>query len=69
VEFLPDRITLDDGRSLAFATLGSPAGFPVVYLHGGVGTALTPTPELCAAATHHGLQWVAASRQIGRAHV
>lgn len=62
MEFLPDRITLDDGRTLAFATLGPPDGFPVVYLHGGVGTALTPTPELCDAVAREGIQWVAVSR-------
>lgn len=62
MEFLPDRITLSDGRTLAFATLGPPDGFPVVYLHGGVGTALTPTPELREAVAQHGVQWVAVSR-------
>lgn len=62
MQFSPDRIMLPDGRTLAFATLGSPDGFPVVYLHGGVGTALTPTPELCSASARHGLQWVAVSR-------
>lgn len=59
---MPDRITLEDRRTLAFATLGPPEGFPVVYLHGGVGTALTPTLALRQAVARHSMQWVAVSR-------
>ena len=70
MQFTPDRISLLDGRTLAFATLGPPDGFPVVYLHGGVGTALEPTADLCAAVERHALQWVAVSRPgFGRSDV
>ena len=62
MEFLPDSVPLDDGRRLAFATLGPASGLPVVYLHGGVGTALTATPELVETVDRMGVQWIAVSR-------
>lgn len=62
MEFVHHSVSLADGRRLAFATLGPPTGFPVLYLHGGVGTALTATPELCAAVDRLGVQWISLSR-------
>ncbi|MBJ7471416.1 MAG: alpha/beta hydrolase [Solirubrobacteraceae bacterium] len=62
LEFLHDSVILDDGRRLAFSTLGPADGFPIVYLHGGVGTALTSSPELSEAVDELGIQWVAVSR-------
>lgn len=62
MEFQPDSVVLSDGRRLAFAVLGPPTGYPVVYLHGGIGTALTPDPGLIEAVEREGVQWVALSR-------
>lgn len=62
MEFRPDSEPVGDGRRLAFATLGPASGLPVIYLHGGVGTALTATPEFCEAVDRLGVLWVAVSR-------
>lgn len=62
MEFAPHTLLLADGRRLAYATLGPADGFPVVYLHGGIGTALTPEPGLIETVRRHGVQWVALSR-------
>lgn len=62
MEFSPHTLHLADGRRLAYATLGPSDGLPVVYLHGGIGTALTATPEFVEAVERHGVQWVALSR-------
>lgn len=61
-EFEPGSVHLADGRRLAYASLGPPDGFPVIYLHGAVGTALTATPELVAAVERLGVRWISLSR-------
>jgi pimeloyl-ACP methyl ester carboxylesterase len=37
-----DTIELEDGRTVAFATFGSPDGIPVIWCHGGPGSRLDP---------------------------
>ena len=53
---------LADGRRLAFSTLGPSGGFPVLYMHGAVGSALAATPELRDLVDRLGLRWVCVSR-------
>ncbi|MEH3054396.1 MAG: alpha/beta hydrolase [Patulibacter minatonensis] len=62
MEFQTHCLQLPGGRRLAYATLGPPDGLPLIYLHGGIGTALTPDPGVVDAVRAHGVLWVAVSR-------
>lgn len=62
MEFQSHTLLRDGQRRVAYATLGPADGFPVVYLHGGIGTALTPEPGLVETVQRQGVQWVALSR-------
>jgi pimeloyl-ACP methyl ester carboxylesterase len=59
-----DRLSvrLRDGRRLTYQTLGQPDGFPVLYMHGAIGSPHWHTPELEAAVVAHGVRYVAAWR-------
>jgi pimeloyl-ACP methyl ester carboxylesterase len=57
-----EPITLPDGRRLALHALGREDGFPVVYLHGAIGTRLDVSPELLAVIERLQLRWVCVSR-------
>lgn len=47
------RLTLADGRTLAYLQLGDPAGPPVIYLHGYPGSRLEARLAACAAEHLH----------------
>jgi pimeloyl-ACP methyl ester carboxylesterase len=55
-------VRLRDGRRLTYQTLGQPDGFPVVYMHGAIGSPHWHTPELEAAVVAHGVRYVAVNR-------
>lgn len=61
-EFEPGSFDLADGRRLAYRSLGPAGGFPLIYLHGAVGTALTATPELRQAIERLGVRWISLLR-------
>jgi pimeloyl-ACP methyl ester carboxylesterase len=43
---MSEPLILRDGRRLAYSLAGPPDGFPVLYMHGAIGTALAPEPVL-----------------------
>jgi pimeloyl-ACP methyl ester carboxylesterase len=51
-----------DGRRIAFATLGQPGGFPILYLHGAIGSPRWRTPELEALIVEYGIRYVVVNR-------
>lgn len=53
---------LRDGRSLEVTEHGSPTGFPVVYVHGAIGSPLTLSPELRATIDELDLRWLCVQR-------
>lgn len=60
--FAAGSIRLASGRRVAFSELGDRDGRPVLYLHGAIGTALDPMPELVAVVERHDLRWIAVER-------
>lgn len=57
-----DTIALKDGRRLAFRVDGPPDGFPVLYLHGAVGSSLPSSPALDVLLDELGARHVSVSR-------
>lgn len=57
----PATLTLPDGRALGFASLGDPAGRPVLYCHGFPGSRLEPA-MLAGLATARGARLIAVDR-------
>ena len=55
-------VRLADGRALAYAAHGARDGFPVVYLHGAIGSPLELSPELVATIDELGLRWLCVQR-------
>lgn len=60
--FTPGSVELPDGRRLAVQELGGAQGFPVLYLHGAIGSPLVASPELLGVVARLGLRWVCVSR-------
>lgn len=60
---MPDAwIVVRDGRRLAYREAGPADGFPVVYLHGAIGSPRWRTPRLEALIARVGVRYVAVSR-------
>lgn len=59
---LQASIRLRDGRLLGYREAGPPDGFPVVYLHGAIGSPRWRTPRLDALIAAAGIRYVAVSR-------
>jgi pimeloyl-ACP methyl ester carboxylesterase len=55
-------IRLPDGRRLGYADYGPADGRPVVYLHGAVGTSLSPDPRMLGVLHGRGIRLIAPSR-------
>jgi pimeloyl-ACP methyl ester carboxylesterase len=55
-------VLLPDGRRLAWSSTGPGDGVPVVYLHGAIGTAMRPTPELERLVDELDIRYIAISR-------
>ncbi len=55
-------IRLADGRRLAFTEYGSPDGFPIMYLHGAIGSPLKRNGELDLATDELGLRLILVQR-------
>jgi pimeloyl-ACP methyl ester carboxylesterase len=55
-------VELRDGRRLAYTEAGHPDGYPVLYLHGAIGTPCRRAPELDAAIGELGIRYVMVSR-------
>jgi len=51
-----------DGRRITYATLGQPGGFPILYLHGAIGSPRWRTPELDGLILEYGLRYVVVNR-------
>jgi pimeloyl-ACP methyl ester carboxylesterase len=62
VSFKEDWIRLADGRRLAFSTTGPGDGFPILYLHGAIGSPLRASVELARAIERLGLRWICVQR-------
>ena len=55
-------VRLRDGRRLTYRAIGDSAGFPVVYLHGAIGSPRWRSPALDAAVDSLGIRYVAVNR-------
>ena len=55
-------VRLADGRRLAFTEYGSPGGFPIIYLHGAIGSPLKRNGELDLATDELGLRLIFVQR-------
>jgi pimeloyl-ACP methyl ester carboxylesterase len=55
-------VQLRDGRRLTYRTLGRPGGFPVLYLHGAIGSPRWHSAELDAAVASLGIRYLAVNR-------
>jgi pimeloyl-ACP methyl ester carboxylesterase len=55
-------IRLRDGRRLAYSAMGAADGFPVLYLHGAIGSPRWRTPALDAAVAALGIRYVVVDR-------
>lgn len=53
---------LSDGRTLQVTEHGSPGGFPVVYVHGAIGSPLTLSDDLRETITALDLRWLCVQR-------
>lgn len=60
--FTPGSVVLPDGRRLAFAEFGPQDGFPVLYLHGAIGSPLEASPGLREVVERLNVRWVSVSR-------
>jgi pimeloyl-ACP methyl ester carboxylesterase len=56
------QITVRDGRRLTFESLGPTGGFPVLYMHGAIGSPRWRSPALDAAVAALGVHYVAVNR-------
>jgi pimeloyl-ACP methyl ester carboxylesterase len=57
-----DAVLLGDGRRLTYQAVGPPGGFPVVYMHGAIGSPRWHTAALDAAVAALGVRYVAVNR-------
>ncbi len=55
-------VELRDGRRLTYSAAGSPTGFPVLYLHGAIGSPRWRTPQLDALIAAHGIRYLIVNR-------
>ncbi len=53
---------LANGRRISFSALGSPRGFPVLYMHGSIGSPLRRTPEMDAAIEANDIRYLMVDR-------
>jgi pimeloyl-ACP methyl ester carboxylesterase len=60
--FTVGSVTLADGRRLALTSAGREDGFPVVYLHGAIGSPLRPSDALARVIDELGLRWLCVQR-------
>ena len=60
--FRVGSIRLADGRRLAFAAAGPDDGFPILYLHGAIGSPLRASPLLARTIDRLRLRWVCVQR-------
>ncbi len=60
--FAEGRIRLEDGRTLAFAATGAADGFPILYLHGAIGSPLRAACELALTIDRLKLRWICVQR-------
>jgi pimeloyl-ACP methyl ester carboxylesterase len=58
----PGSVKLADRRTLGFAAIGAGDGFPVVYMHGAIGSPLRVSDDLAAAIERAGLRWICVQR-------
>jgi pimeloyl-ACP methyl ester carboxylesterase len=58
----PAAVRLRDGRRLTYQAVGRPDGFPVLYLHGAIGSPQWHSAELDAAVTSLGVRYLAVNR-------
>jgi pimeloyl-ACP methyl ester carboxylesterase len=58
----PGAVRLRDGRRLSFRAVGSPDGFPVLYMHGAIGSPRWHSAELDAAVASLGIRCLAVDR-------
>ena len=58
----PDVVRLRDGRRVSFRTVGSPDGFPVIFMHGALGSPRWRTAELDAVVASLGIRCLAVDR-------
>jgi pimeloyl-ACP methyl ester carboxylesterase len=55
-------VRLRDGRRLTYEALGRPGGFPVLYMHGAIGSPRWRSPALDAAVASLGLRYLIVNR-------
>jgi pimeloyl-ACP methyl ester carboxylesterase len=55
-------VRLRDGRRLAYAATGAASGFPVLYLHGAIGSPRWRTPALDSAVASLGIRYLVVDR-------
>jgi pimeloyl-ACP methyl ester carboxylesterase len=55
-------VCVRDGRRLTYEALGSPGGFPVLYMHGAIGSPRWRSPALDAAVVSLGLRYLVVNR-------
>jgi pimeloyl-ACP methyl ester carboxylesterase len=58
----PSAVRVRDGRRLTYEPLGRADGFPVLYMHGAIGSPRWRTPALDAAVASLGLRYVIVNR-------
>jgi pimeloyl-ACP methyl ester carboxylesterase len=58
----PSTVRLRDGRRLTYEALGSAGGFPVLYMHGAIGSPRWRSPALDAAVASLGMRYVVVNR-------
>jgi pimeloyl-ACP methyl ester carboxylesterase len=55
-------VKLADSRRLSFSTVGSADGFPVLYMHGAIGSPLRVSGDLAATIERERLRWICVQR-------
>lgn len=55
-------LQLPDGRSLGYAEYGAPAGMPVLFFHGALGSRRSIFPDMAEAAAQRGVRLIAPDR-------
>jgi pimeloyl-ACP methyl ester carboxylesterase len=58
----PGSVKLADKRTLGFSSIGPSDGFPVIYMHGAIGSPLRVSDDLAATIDEADLRWICVQR-------